>query len=414
MAEKKKILLLTIHLPYPTNHGASLFNTYRLAEYLNQEHDLYFATFLKWGSEEYEKAFLEASGIKNYYFEKLDVPRTPLNLIKSYMRGMTLNMFRSHSDSFAKHIESIADQFDAIFVDHYEAYHYIPKSYKGMKILRVHNAEHVMWERYAEIEKNPLKKLAVNMEAARIKKAEIGHCNDAHVVLGADNDNKNLEKDPIKRDAKYVEWLHLGDDSQVDLPVAEFDDLPNELIYVGTLTWEPNIDGLQWFVENGWNKLKEKHPDLKLHIIGKNPDERVMELTRNYPDVISTGFVEDLEDYFTRSKINVIPLRFGSGIKVKTINGLCRGIPVVTTNIGTEGLGLIDGKECYIADDIDGFCDYLSLLLTDKQAWQKISYNARVTARERFTWAALFGILDRVLEDPKFQPKAKLETSQAS
>ena len=144
---RKKVLLLTLHLPYPTNHGASLFNTFRLAEHLNKKHDLYFATFLKWGSEQYEEQFLEASGIpeENSYFETIDVPRTPMNLIKSYVKGMTLNMFRSYSQSFADHIASIADQFDLILADHYEAYQYIPASYKGKKILRVHNAEYIMW-----------------------------------------------------------------------------------------------------------------------------------------------------------------------------------------------------------------------------------------------------------------------------
>jgi glycosyltransferase involved in cell wall biosynthesis len=397
MAVRKKILLLTIHLPYPTNHGASLFNTYKLATYLNQHHDLFFATFLKWGSDKYEKEFLQQSGIKNYYFEKLDVPRTPANLLRSYAKGMTLNVFRSYSKTFADKIASIADQFDVILVDHYEAYQYIPASYKGKKILRVHNAEYILWERYAAQERNPLQKLVVGLEARRIKAAERRYCADAHVVLGADNDNRNLEPDEARRKAKYVEWLHLGDDNQIDLPLPEFRNLGNNLIYVGTLTWEPNIDGLVWFISQGWNKLRARHPDLKLYIIGKDPDPRVKALGEAYPGVEVTGFVRDLEDYFPRCKVNLIPLRFGSGIKVKTINGLCRGIPVVTTSIGVEGLGLSDGKACYIADDIDGLCDYVTLLLKDEKVWQKISYNARVVSRERFTWNALFRILDSVL-----------------
>ncbi|MFT7588986.1 MAG: glycosyltransferase involved in cell wall biosynthesis [Limisphaerales bacterium] len=397
MRIKKKILLLTIHLPFPTNHGASLFNTFKLAEYLNTHHDLYFATFLKWGSEEYEKGFLEASGIKKYYFEKMDIPRTPTNLLKSYAMGKTLNMFRSYSKTFEEHIHSIADDFDIIFVDHYEAYQYIPKSYKGKKILRVHNAEYIMWERYAAIETNTLKKIAVKSEARRIKAAELKCCADATLILGADNDNRNLEPNDAKRAKKYVEWLHLGDDNQIDLPVPEFDTLPNNLIYVGTLSWEPNIDGLVWFVREGWEKLRKLNPDVKLHIIGKTPDERVLALANEFEGVETTGFVEDLEDYFTISKVNIIPLRFGSGIKVKTINGLCRGIPVVSTNIGAEGLNLADGKECYIADDIDGFINYISLLLTAKDKWQTISYNSRVSARDRFTWKALFDILDTAL-----------------
>ena len=87
-----------------------------------------------------------------------------------------------------------------------------------------------------------------------------------------------------------------------------------------------------------------------------------MDMAARHRDIILTGFVEDLEDYLPRCRVNVIPLRFGSGMKVKTINGLCRGIPMVSTSIGTEGLRVEDGKDVFIADDLDTFIDRTALL----------------------------------------------------
>lgn len=394
---RKKVLHITIHLPFPVNHGASLFNSYKLATYLHAHHDLFFACFLKGEDVLHKDAFIADTGISNYYFEELNIPRTPQNLLKSYLRGITINMLRSYSKNFKNKIASIADDFDVIIVEHYEAMQYVPKNYRGKVIFRTHNAEYLIWSRYAEVETSAIKKMVIRREASRIKYWETQFCKRADIVLGAPNDNENLEPDAEKRAQKFIEFLHIGDDDQIHLPIPDYDNLENALVYVGTLTWEANIDGLIWFVEGAWKKLKAQFPELKLYIIGKNPDARLVQLAKEFPDVIITGFVTDLEEYFTKCKINVIPLRFGSGMKVKTINGLCRGIPMVTTTIGAEALRVTHQQDIFIDDTHAGFVQYISLLLTDKTVWEKIAANSKVTAAKYYTWDSLYAILDKVI-----------------
>lgn len=394
---RKKVLHITIHLPYPTNHGASLFNSYKLATYLHAHCDLFFACFLKGEDVQYKDAFIAETGIANHYFEVLNVPRTPLNLLRSYAKGITINMLRSYSKRFKEKIHAIADGFDVIIVEHYEAMQYIPAQYSGKVIFRTHNAEYLIWSRYAQVETNPLKKMAIELEAKRIRQWEVRYCKRADVVLGAPNDNENLEPDAKKRSEKFVEFLHIGDDAQIHLPIPDYDRLANALVYVGTLTWEANIDGLIWFAEGCWEQLKRQFPELKLYIIGKNPDERLKALAAKYSDIIITGFVEDLEAYFTTCKVNVIPLRFGSGMKVKTINGLCRGIPIVTTTIGAEALKVTHGKDIFIDDTHEGFIKYISALLTEKNTWEQIAAQSKQTAAENYTWDSLYKILDAVI-----------------
>lgn len=394
---RKKILHITIHLPFPVNHGASLFNSYKLASYLHKNHDLFFACFLKGDDVQYKDAFLKDTGISNYYFEELNIERSARNLLKSYTLGMTINMLRNYSVSFKNKIAAIAPAFDVIIVEHYEAMQYIPSDYTGKVIFRTHNAEYLIWSRYAEVETNTIKKMVIRAEASRIKKWEIKFCKRADVILGAPNDNENLEPDATKRSAKFVEYLHIGDDEQIHLPIPDFDSLENALVYVGTLTWEANIDGLIWFVEGTWDILKSKFPELKLFIVGKNPDSRLVDLANRFSDIIITGFVVDLEEYFTKCKVNVIPLRFGSGMKVKTINGLCRGIPIVTTSIGAEGLKVTHAKDIFISETHAGFSEYISLLLTNKNVWENIAQSSRRTAAENYTWDSLYKILDKVI-----------------
>ncbi len=395
--ERKKIIHITIHLPFPTNHGASLYNSYMLSTYLNRRHDLFFACFLKGDDSKYKDAFLADTGIKKYYFEELNVERNPVNLIKSYAKGITINMFRSYSATFQKKINEIANDYDIIVAEHYEAMQYIPKNFNGKVVFRTHNAEFLIWSRYANVEKSFLKKFVINQEARRIRKWELKYVKHADIILGAPNDNEQHEPDPEKRKLKYKEFLHLGQDEQINLPIPDFDQLQNALLYVGTLTWEANIDGLIWFVEGAWLGLKNKFPDLKLYVIGKNPDKRLIDLEKKYPDIMITGFISNLEDYFTKCKVNIIPLRFGSGMKVKTINGLCRGIPIVTTSIGAEGLNVTHQKDIFIADEIENFAHYIERLLAEKITWQTMAFDSKRTAAKYYTWETLYNILEETI-----------------
>lgn len=392
--QRKRIIHITIHLPYPSNHGASLFNSFKLFSYLNKNHDLYFACLLKGDDIKYKEDFINDTGIKNYYFEPLNIPRSGKNLAKSYLKGITINMFRSYSPSFAKKIESIADDYDVIVAEHYEAMQYVPKNFKGKVVFRTHNAEFLIWSRYAEVETDIIKKLVIYREAKRIKKWELKYVKQADLVLGGTNDNEIHEPDPEKRKLKFRDYLHIGEDDQIKIPIPDFDKLENSLVYVGTLTWEANIEGLIWFVEGCWFNLKEKFPELKLFIIGKNPDQRLVELATKYSDIVVTGFVVNLEEYFTRCKVNIIPLRFGSGMKVKTINGLCRGIPMVSTTIGAEGLKVEHGKDILITDDATIFANYVAALLEDKKRWRSIAEASKLTASKYYTWNGLYKILD--------------------
>ena len=119
-----------------------------------------------------------------------------------------------------------------------------------------------------------------------------------------------------------------------------------------------------------------------------------MDMAARHRDIILTGFVEDLEDYLPRCRVNVIPLRFGSGMKVKTINGLCRGISDGQyEHWHRRPPGGRWKKDVFIADDLDTFIDRTALLLTDQQRWEELANNSKETAKAHYTWDSLYRIL---------------------
>lgn len=394
----KSILFVTIHLPYPPNKGASVFNTFKLVEYLNRQYTLFVASLLKEDDAEHADDFVQHFSISQFALQPIDVPRSVANLAKSYLQNISLNVYRSRSVALRDEIAAVADQYDVIFIDHYEAFQYVPQTYRGRVILRIHNAEFMMWRRFARLQKNPLKKLVTLLESYRIRRLERKYSRRADVVLGPAEDNMHIEPRASVRAEKFVSFPFLGDESQLELPLPDFEQVGHNIIYVGTLTWEPNVDGLLWFISECWATVRAKFPDVKLSIIGKNPDPRLTEAVAQSQGIELTGFVEDLEPYFLQSKVNIVPLRFGSGIKVKVINGLYRGIPMVTTPIGIESIDITPGRDILLAEDATAFADHVSALLADSQQCRALADHGRETAAEKYTWQALYRTLSEVVE----------------
>jgi glycosyltransferase involved in cell wall biosynthesis len=190
---------------------------------------------------------------------------------------------------------------------------------------------------------------------------------------------------------KFAETYHLGDDSQLDLPSIRFDDTQNKILYVGTLNWEANVDGLLWFLAEIWPKIQGQDPGISLDIVGGNPDPRIVAACQTLRGVQLLGFVDDLEECFSQSRVFIAPLRFGSGIKVKVLNSMCRGLPIVTTTVGVEGLDVVNFKHIVVADTAAEYAQSVLQLMSDKAAWETIEIYSRKLIASKYTWKKVLG-----------------------
>ena len=392
----KKILFLTPTLPYPPVSGG-VIKSNKVVHFLSERYELTVACLLKNEDTQHRAAFQTTVQLSNFISEELNVPRTAKNLVLSNLQGIPLNLFRNKSAAFKQKVNAVIHQYDVVFCDHYVMFQYIPDNYKGRIVLHEHNCEYLIWKRYAGIEKSLPKKLALLNQASRIKKYERQICRKADVILAAPNDIEELVKIGADK-LKFLETYHLGDDSLLEQENLQFQPDNYTLLYIGTLSWEANIDGLLWFYKDIFPLLKKKNPAIKLRIIGRHPDERLIRIAENDKDIILEGFVEELEPYFRDSNVFITPLRFGSGIKVKVVNSLYMGIPCVTTSIGAEGLKTEDGEHMFIKDSPQEFADAINLLLTNKTIWDKISNNAKALARKYYTWDYVLENIQKAVE----------------
>ena len=384
----KKLLFITPELPYPAQSGGKV-KSLKLLQALAERYDVTLACPLKMDDAKYVEEFHAISPCRAHLHEAVHVPRTPVNLVMSHIRGVPLNVYRTHSHQLQADIASVAPQHDIVFLDHYEVYTYLPREYQGLTVYHAHNAYFKMWERYAQLPGNPAMRLAAHIEARRVRKYEATVAASTDLTFAAPNDALELGKAGVPTDQIH-ETFHLGDDRQLELPDLRYADTAKKLMYVGFLGWEPNSQGLLWFIEEVWPLLVKRHPDLLFDIVGKNPDQRLQQAVAPHRGITLKGFVPDLQEIYRDSRVSVAPLLFGSGMKVKVLDAMARGMPTVTTSVGAEGIDLEPGKHLLLADDPAAMAASIDSLLTDPQLWQRLQHNSRALISERYTWRQLF------------------------
>ena len=169
------------------------------------------------------------------------------------------------------------------------------------------------------------------------------------------------------------------------------------VLYVGTMDYEPNVDGALFFCRAIWPRVRRRLPATTLTIAGANPGAEVVELAR-LPGVHVTGFVDDIRPHFWQSSVCVVPLRSGGGTRLKILEAMAAGLPVVSTTIGAEGLDVRDGEHLLIADEPNAFARAVIRLLGDSALGARISATARRLVEARYDWKMIAGQLDRVYQ----------------
>lgn len=392
----RSILFLTPELPYPPFSGGRI-KSWKLVEFLSAHYSLGLACALKSDDEIYRSSFEERAHLAEFIGEPVKVPRSMRSLLSSYVQRIPLNVFRTRSDVLQRRIADRAHRYDLIFCDHYEVFQYVPDDYRGLVVLHEHNAYFLMWRRYAKTGANPIIRLASYLEYLRVRRYEMNACARADLIFASPNDIDSLVKTGVDQGKCRVTY-HLGDESTLNQPPLNYETTEPVLLYVGTLTWEANIDGLLWFLTNVWPEIKQQHPPVRFRIAGKNPDSRLLQAASGDSSIEFLGFVEDLEPLFQSSRVFVAPLRFGAGIKVKVLSGMGRGIPTVTTPVGVEGLHVEHMRHVAIAGHAPDMIAAINTLLTDRQTWETLACESRSLVESQYTWDRVLGSMQQALQ----------------
>ena len=190
---------------------------------------------------------------------------------------------------------------------------------------------------------------------------------------------------------------HLVEDSNhsLSLPPYSSREFKYELLFVGA-SYQPNIDGLNFFLTSIFPKIIDEKPDTKLAIAGTVTQSVQIDASLEQ-NVDCLGYVPDLSDLYLKSRLVICPLLDGSGTKVKLQEAMAYAIPTVTTTTGASGLNLIDGVNAFITDEPTVYADQIIRLLKEPELAQKFSEEVDITFKSHYSNSAVYSKLDQIL-----------------
>jgi glycosyltransferase involved in cell wall biosynthesis len=260
-------------------------------------------------------------------------------------------------------------------------------------VLREHNVESTIWERYYQGIRNPLVRAYARFQFKKVYKYE------SEIVADFDRCFMITEKDKerIKRMNPRVKAsvIPAGVDFSYFHPI-DVSIEPYSIVSVASMDWLPNVEGIIWFITKMWPIVKQRIPQAKLYIVGKNPPTKIKKLAGE--DIIVTGFVEDVRGYMAKGAVFIVPLRTGGGMRIKILNALAMGKAVVSTSVGCEGIDVEDGRNICIADSEEEFVQGVINLLNNGNKREQLEEEGLRLVKEKYQWERIAEQIEREYE----------------
>ncbi len=390
-----RVLFLTPEVPFPAESGGTI-KTASVLSHLRERHEVHTLSFRRRELTEAQARWCDETG--KVETVPLSRGRNPWNLARSYLSGLPLSVERNRSRdmaSLASH--RLQEGFDALFVDSWLMAQYLPEGFPGLALLHEHNAEYLLWERQALCEANPLLRALLRLEAGRARRYERAMLRHFHTVFTVSEADRHalaaLGVDPQRLRA----LPNLPDPELLDRPALSFEATEPVVLYFGTLSWQPNVEGLHFFLREVFPQVRAHMPDVRFVIAGRDAPSALRRLAQRTKGVDFLGPVRDAERLYRRARMFVEASRSGGGTRLKVLNALARGLPVVTTPQGAEGLEVTLGQHLLVAADAAGITEAVLRLMADDGLWRGLSENGRALIRRRYVAEVAYGALDEVL-----------------
>jgi len=395
-----RILLLTQVLPYPPDSGPKV-KTFYLLKYLAQQHRVTLVSFIR-----SENEVAQAEALRPYCEAIHTVPmvrsrwRDGWHLISSFLAGRSFIISRDHQRAMHHLLAKLCQQvpFDVVHADQLNMAQFALPLNVPARVLDEHNAVWTIFARLARQLPWGLHRLLLNWEWRRLRRYEGDVCRQFDVVTAVSAEDVTALSEAMGQ-AATIPIIPIAIDTDLEQPVQRQTGA-TDIVCIGTMYWPPNVDGVLWFSREVFPLIKAQAPQARFVIVGARPPQEVVSLGEQDPNIIVTGYVPDLGDILRQSAMMIIPLRAGGGMRVKILNGLAQGLPMVSTTLGAEGIDVRQNEHILLADSPTKFAAAVLRLLTDRPFADRLGLNARRLAEEKYdyrqacrTWDGIYASL---------------------
>jgi tetratricopeptide (TPR) repeat protein len=388
--DRLRLLLVTPYPAYPPNTGGAI-RMFEEIKYLGSRHHLTVVSFI------FEDADYQLEESLQEYCDfaimvKLGVPLTPRRVEqqKQLYQWGTWNMW--------KVLQQLSQvEFDAVLFDFIFSTPYHALFEKQLTILNEHNIESKILKQCATITESDIANAAADVEAVRVfldseRESKLLEAYEnktwskfALTTLVSEDDRQELLRRCPNSNAIVVK---NGIDTQSIAPVNNSQ--AHKMLYMGTMTYYPNIDAVLYFTEEILPIIRKQNLQLPFCIAGREPSAEIQALANRHADIEVVASPKSMSEVAQNCSLAVVPIRLGSGTRIKILHAMAMGLPVISTSLGCEGLEVTDGENILIRDNPKDFAEAVVRVSTDSKLRQKLSINGRKLVERAYDWQSIF------------------------
>ncbi|MFO7632361.1 MAG: glycosyltransferase family 4 protein, partial [Caldilinea sp.] len=398
---------------YPLDAGPKV-RAYYVLRYLAQHHEVTLLSFVRTTDT---PAAVEH--LRSFCTEVIAVPmdRSFLKNVGYLLKSLVVNrpfiIERDASAAMMQRIDELAHApvpFDAVHADQLWMAPYALRfcdavarqGKRPLSVMDQHNAVYMIPQRMADAERNPAKRLLMQLEAHKLAAFEVQTCRAFDHVTWVTQEDYAAVQAKAKAGVQIPNdgVLPICGDPESVSPI-ERSSTARRVTFLGGLHYPPNAQGVLWFAREIFPQVLASVPDAILTVIGKQPPPELGTLGISPHNLEITGYVNDPSPYLAETGAFIVPLLAGGGMRVKIIDGWTWGLPIVSTRIGAEGVDAVHGENMLLADEPAKFARAVVDLLADPVLNESIAAGGRRTVLERYNWRVVYRGWDRIYNDEK-------------
>lgn len=393
------ILFLTPYLPYPLDNGG-LIRVFHLLTNVAKRHDV--TLLCMEPDNDKQREGVEVIQSKNIDIQLIPVARNQKKENKRLYQLLSLfskNTYQYHQ-YFSKQMQTAisiqleSGQHDLVMVEFSQMGYYDITS-DIPKYVDQHNVEYEIMQRTYETEKSPLRKLLARSEWKKYRDHEIENCEKFDGCFTTSKRDAEILRQRSEHLRCHV--IPNGVDSEFFRPNNAHVD-PNMILFTGTISYYPNTEGILWFCRNVWPLVKKAKPEATFCIAGKSPPSEIQNLAQSDQNIIVTGAVDDMRDYYSNASVVVVPLRVGGGTRLKILEGMSMQKAIISTSVGAEGIDHSNGDNILLRDTPNDFANAIIRVLEDDNLRTRLELGGRRLVEQKYDWQAVGNILCDVFE----------------
>jgi sugar transferase (PEP-CTERM/EpsH1 system associated) len=398
-----KILFICHRIPFPPNKGEKI-RSYNILKHLARKHDIHLATLLD-DRRDCEHIPELSSLVKEIVYDTIRPGLKTVLSGFSVFRSRPISAAYFYSPAVQFSIDRLLEQekIDVVFCSSSSTAEYVlhsrhcsGKLKNTFKLMDLIDVDSLKWKEYADKHSGPMK-WVYTQEAKNLRRYEkqVADLFD-HLLLVSEAEKSllacHVQNGNISSVPNGVDYEHFTPSFQSDIPKKG-----PVIVFTGVMDYWPNIEGVVWFADSVFPRIRARHPGAEFYIVGSRPAGAVRNLVRTQPGISVTGFVSDVRDYISIADVCVVPLRTARGIQNKVLEAMAMSKAVVCTPQVAEGIQAIPGKDIIVDGSAEEFAVEVSRLIDDKPRAESLGASARKCVEAHYSWNKNLELLDSII-----------------